>query len=320
MTPITNNPILFYEPWGLGDAIIAATVAIHAGKTQKVLLACNSKWHLLLKETFKDELVPLISVDSNYTSRNSPTTVDLDLKTLRALDPSVILSARGDPRDYREIRRIWPGIKVKMNGKLPFLARQIKIIDLFYSMDLTSVKNRYQSWATVSNVNYQLLEERFFTLSKLASSKKKIAIHIGAQWKSRQYPFVSDLRKLLSECGFEITLIAGPHDGLPIGIHEIDVVRCINKDLVQKFQDANLIIVNDSSPLHLASALGRQTLCAARVSNIAEWRPPGCTSICSPIMPKGHWVDKKVYCSDDILDGWPSADLVCQEAGRILQK
>ncbi len=57
--------LLLFEPWNLGDAFIAASIARTA--PDRIVLACNSRWHevLLLASEGSLNLLPLDLADSS---------------------------------------------------------------------------------------------------------------------------------------------------------------------------------------------------------------------------------------------------------------
>lgn len=125
---------------------------------------------------------------------------------------------------------------------------------------------------------------------------------MGAQWKSKQFPHVSELATKLTERGFSVNLVCGHSDSLPEGIEEKSVLRIQDEALIGEIKSSEFIITNDSGPMHLAALLGGRTLALVRVSDFAEWSPPG-VHFLGPNMPKGYRPHPK-YSSDEILLGW----------------
>ena len=309
--------VILFEPWGLGDAIIAGAVGVHIPGGCK--LACNSKWHELLKAVFCEESISFVPMDLSYTSRGGtgfklPPAASPDRSESKPVTRNLVLSARGDPRDFLIARTTYPGSIFKVKGFAGFLARQLKPMDFLFSAGILPVTNRYRVWAQIAGVDFSLLEQRFSRLKSQLRPSRSVAIHIGAQWKARQYPYVKDLRDRLEIMGLKVVIVAGPGDPLPAGIERSQVTTAINADLIAIFKQSAFVVVNDSAPMHLASALGVPSICAARLSNIAEWLPVGSTPVCSEMMPRGHWIDKSVYLKDDIVSGWPDPNSMIDEA------
>jgi ADP-heptose:LPS heptosyltransferase len=86
--------------------------------------------------------------------------------------------------------------------------------------------------------------------------------------------------------------------------------------LIRELQDADLAIVNDSAPMHLAALLGVPTVAVARIGNIEVWRPPGIDAVCSPHMPTGYH-PANGYTSDEVVQGWPEPEAVLHRVRRL---
>jgi hypothetical protein len=202
-----------------------------------------------------------------------------------------------------------------MNGWLCFLAKQIPVIDWFFRIGLLKVQNRYTRWEELAGLSKDAIKNHY--LSRVKSTKNRGAltqhfiIHLGAQWRSKQYPFVEDLRNSLIKMGHQVTLIAGPNDPLPAGITEEMVIRPKPDDLITLLLSADCAITNDSGPMHLSAFLGVKTVALVLVSNIEEWIPPGAIAICSNRMPKGYR-PMRDYATDKTLEGWPEPGIIIQ--------
>ncbi len=309
-----------FEPWGLGDALIAAAAAREM--SDKFTLFCSSKWHPLIRAATKGAL-DLQAAEGTYTYRGSPQSLSQfftaflnKVSVLRTSNTNLseVLSIRGDPRDWLLIKRTFPGIKTHMTGWLCFLAKQISVIDWLYRLGLLKVHNRYSKWEELVGLPKGSIEKSYLSKRIVNVPKKPglhFIIHLGAQWRSKQYPFVNELRVLLSERGYKITLVAGPRDPLPAGITEEMVIRPTPDDLIPLLQSAHWVISNDSGPMHLSAFIGVKTVVIALVSNIEEWLPPGAIAICSNRMPKGYR-PMRDYATDKTLEGWPEPGIIIQ--------
>ena len=308
---------ILFEPWSLGDAIIAAAAYRLAGKN--AAFACNSRWHPILRvllPTIAQE--QLIAADLPYTAKFK--TRFQGLSEVRPLNPRIevaeILSIRGDPRDWIAARKFFPGARIRMSGSFQFFARRSASLD-FVAAHVGNVRNRYHAWAELLGVSKESLYRSFqpdFTRPETGP----VLIHLGAQWQSMQYPYVVELKRLIEGAGVKVTFLASPGDILPPDLSEKEVFWAVDNAMVEQLKTGRLLIANDSSGMHLAAYLGCPTLAIARISNISEWIPPYVQTINSPSMPKGYRPDR-AYVSDIQTQGWPEAKRVAEVALGILK-
>lgn len=243
----------------------------------------------------------LLSVDLAYTNRGRPGRFELgDLPTYKGFDE--VLTIRGDLRDVLAARRIFHGATVKATGWFAFAARRSAVLDAPFSLGWLPTRNRYRAWCKLAGLPWKRLHV-FYRERAGRDPRKPIVIHLGAQWRSKQYPHVAELCHLLRDA-FAVRLVSGGRDPLPAGVHEHDVVRVKDAELVDTLRDSSLVIVNDSGPMHLAAFLRCQVLAISRVSGIAEWLPPFVQVVAAAAAPRGYRPAPK-YMSDEILGGWP---------------
>ena len=282
---------VFFEPWGLGDAIIAAAVA---REVPAAVLACQAQWQPLLP------LAQFVTTSLPYTTRNRRHFADWGDAAPLLTEPCEILNIRGDLRDWFAAKRLFPRGRRRFNGWLQFAPHYVGWLD----WQLRPVRNRYQAWAELAGVTFAQLEQSYRRRQANGPRNGRVVIHIGAGRRCRQYPHFAALAALLRQRGFEPVLLAGPGDPLPAG------ARCVSgAELVQALRDAEWVIANDSGPMHLAALLGCRTVALARVTNIHEWLPPATRFVASPLMPRGYRMDPR-YNSDEVLSGWPSPEQV----------
>jgi hypothetical protein len=303
----TVRKILF-EPWSLGDAIIAASVA--RVDPDNIFLACNSKWHEVLTLTTGGSL-HLLPLDLPYVWRTDKRLFSLgdaagigavfSAKQRRHLE---IISIRGDLRDRIAAQWIFKGALFNFSGWLPFLARKTSLFDIPFSSGYLAIRNRYRAWAEASGIPFSSIEQSYPPSTKKGCNAP-VVVHVGAQWRSKQYPHVAELVCLLKNSGWQVEVLAGPSDPLPPEISSISVHRPKWPELVEHLRNAHHVITNDSGPMHLAAFLGCRTIALSRCSNILEWRPPGVRAISSPSAPCGYRPVPD-YWSDQVLPGWPS--------------
>lgn len=303
---------ILFEPWNLGDAIIAASIANVA--PEHILLACNSGWHEILN-IISNGSIRLLPLDLPYVMRSQQGRFDMKippglanaLADIERRDIEVV-SIRGDLRDWISAHRIFSGARFRFSGWFPYLARWIAVLDVPFRLGYLPVRNRYRAWAEAAGIPFGAIEQRNRQARPLPEDAP-VLIHIGAQWRSKQYPHVVELTDLLRNAGNRVEILAGPNDPLPPGISADAVQKPGWPDLVQHLRNAGRVITNDSGPMHLAAFLGCRTLALSRCSNIREWLPPGAKAISSPSAPLGYRPVRD-YWSDQILADWPAPDEV----------
>jgi hypothetical protein len=308
--------ILLFEPWNLGDAVIAASVARLA--PDRFILACNSRWHeVLLASNGSLNLLPLDlpyvwRTEKKFFSLGAAATLKAQFSDVQLRDTKVI-SIRGDVRDWLAAHRIFSGAKFGFTGWLPFCARKMSLFDLPFKHGYMTVRNRYRAWADAADIPFNELECSYSKTERHTDAP--VVIHVGAQWRSKQYPHVAELGELLTRAGSRVVILAGPNDPLPEKITNDKVQRPKWPELVTYFRTARHVICNDSGPMHLAAFLGCRTMALSCCSNTSEWLPPGVTALSSPSAPHGYRPSPD-YWTDQVLPGWPEPNEVMANMER----
>jgi ADP-heptose:LPS heptosyltransferase len=299
--------IVLFEPWNLGDALIAASIA--RLDPHRFILACNSRWHEVLMLASGNAL-NLLPLDLPYVWRSNKKFFSLgdaaSLKARFAADQGravKVISIRGDARDWFAAHRIFPKATFSFTGWRPFLARKLGIFDRSFAAGDIPVRNRYHAWSEATGTDFSIIEQTYM-LHREPLPGAPVVVHVGAQWRSKQYPHVAELADLLRKNGKQVEVLAGPDDPLPSEIPSGSVQRPGWHDLIQYLKSADHVICNDSGPMHIAAYLGCRTVALSRCSNIQEWLPPGAKSLSSPLAPGGYRPIPD-YCSDKILPDWP---------------
>ena len=287
---------LFFEPWGLGDAIIAARVA--SNKTD-IGLCIKPQWHPIVNALYPS--LCLLPVSLDYTSKQKKLkSVLKQIFSLSAIDYSgTVISIRGDIRDRIAMRRMFPKAKILVNGYYAFTAKKIPLLNLPVKMGLLSVINRYDRWCYAAKLK-PLNENSSKTVQKPIQT---IAIHIGTSWLSKRYPWWFKLGAILERRGYNVYYLYSPEDRLARSEKEYEekLLYFSNEDLVSFIRDkVDLVIVNDSAPMHLASALNKKVLVFSAVSNIEEWLPPGPVIVLAKNRIRGY-APLSIYKHDDII-------------------
>lgn len=297
----------FFEPWSLGDVMIAA--AALREMAEPPALACHSMWHPLLRRALEEiPRLELIGVDLPYTTRHRANPFDAGLSANES-HPEIgeVFSIRGDYRDFVAAREIFPRASIRMHGWVRFFGRKSALVNFPYSLGLLPVENRYRSWARAGRVAYATIEAGYRRRQAQAPANQNVAIHLGAQWRSKQFPQVADLRHALIRQGWTVTILAGPGDPLPPALREEEVLRVVDEQLLEPLRSAGQVITNDSGPMHVAAFLGCLTIAVVRASPIEEWAPPATRILRATETPRGYRPHRR-YMSDDILMGWPAVE------------
>ncbi len=221
--------LILFEPWNMGDALIAAAIALQ--QPTRLPLACNSRWHTLIRAATEGAPTPeLIAADLKYVNRGR--TGRWDFGSLPAISTSAtnVATIRGDIRDYFAAKKLFPGASIRSSGWMAFAARRSALLNAPYAKGWLTIRNRYRAWAAIASVPWREVE-RFYEQKLPEPSTPLITVHIGAQWRSRQYPHVAELVDLLTRI-CRVQIVAGPGDLLPAGIAETDVRRLIDHELV----------------------------------------------------------------------------------------
>jgi hypothetical protein len=301
--------LILFEPWSMGDALIAAAIALQ--EPTRLALACNSRWHDLIRAATEGVAAPkLIAADLSYVDRSRKGRWDSGSLPVLSTSATNVATIRGDVRDTIAARKLFPGASVRSTGWLAFAARRSALLDMPYAKGWLPVRNRYRAWASITSVPWRQVQH-FYEQKLPEPASPLVTIHVGAQWRSKQYPHVARLVNLLSSI-CHVQIVAAPGDPLPNGVAETDVRRLINQPLVDAFRASSRVIVNDSGPMHLAAILRCHTSPVVRVSGIREWLPPATIPIEAKLIPRGYRPHPS-YMSDSVLEGWPSPEEVLHQ-------
>ncbi len=158
---------VLFEPWGLGDALIAAATLRHL--PADTALACHSRWHPLLRAALNDlPSLELIPVDLAYTSRSGQASeLPAPLRGVEA-----VLSIRGDLRDWWAARRMFPRARIQITGWLEFIARRVAIVDHLYAAGWLSIASRYRCWSELAGIPFSQVKERYRARPASNSAKR----------------------------------------------------------------------------------------------------------------------------------------------------
>ena len=304
-----SNKIAFFEPWSLGDAVIATNIAREIDGN--VVVFANSKYRLLLTTLLgTNSRVQIKDIDLGYTSRGQGAYFLRDLIQAREINEPFdeVLSIRGDFRDVLVVAKIFRTLHIRCVGWSGFFLRRIAFLDRLFVLMGGKPLNRYDAWRDITS-HLPRVKVTSNEATRLPSSNK-ILVHVGAQWRSKAFPMVSELARRLLTLGYKVVIGYGPGDIEPSDLPpEAQKIFLDDANTVPEFKNADLIVSNDSSPMHIAGFIGARNLVLCNVGNIFEWLPQGAHYLAADDMPEGY-LPKANYMSDQTVDGWPSVDAV----------
>lgn len=316
MRQARSGRLVFFEPWSLGDVIIAASALREL--SGPAAIACHPRWHSIIRGALLERPeLDLIPVALPYTTRNRIHAFDAAGTSTEPGEGEgdLVLSIRGDPRDYAAARKIFRKARTQMTGWVRFLGRKSVFVNAPYALGFLPTQNRYRSWASIAGVSFLQVEQTYRRLQADSPTSGRVAIHFGAQWRSKQFPQVAPLRDQLQTLGWEVVLLGGLSDPLPPGVNEETVTRVVDLDLIAQLRSAEHVITNDSGPMHLAAFLGCRTTALVRSSPIEEWLPPATNIVASESTPSGYRPHRR-YMSDEILSDWPPIRRILDSLGK----
>jgi ADP-heptose:LPS heptosyltransferase len=312
---VSLNNVLF-EPWSLGDAVIAASCLRELDASWG--LVCDQRWLPLLCAMEPSFEGRLYGVSLPYTKRDRAGRFDagdsaqLLPETLRQ-NVQRVVSARGDIRDYRFARKQFASARLSFTGWWAFAAWHYRALDLPHRLGFLPITNRYQMWfeAVGGSEGKAALarHQKRMTPAPKFKSERGIVLHMGAQWKSKQFPHVGALKTGLESQGIEMKLLASPGDPLPDGVDEANVKRVKDAELLAELNASGGVIVNESGVLHIARFIGVPTLVIPLTANVLYWAPIETHYVKTPGMPQGY-APSADYLSDTPSTRWPDVNQV----------
>jgi hypothetical protein len=152
-----TRKLILFEPWNMGDAHIAAAIALQ--DPTRVALACNSRWHSLLRAATEGTIThELITADLDYINRSRKGRWDSGPLTPISTSATQVATIRGDIRDYRAAKKLFPNATIHASGWLPFAARRSALLDLPYAKGWLPIRNRYRAWAQIASIPFERVE------------------------------------------------------------------------------------------------------------------------------------------------------------------
>lgn len=303
---------ILFEPWALGDALIAASAL--ALRPEEFVLVCQAKWHSILLEALP-AIKPscLVGIETSYEAKTGKSGISCSIDgSFEEFNGTPVYSIRGDLRDYLLAKRVFDRSEVHMTGWMPFIARKFPLFDLPFRYGLFEVRNRYRMWMDLLGIAWAELEERYRAAAAGRETTGTVAVHLGAQWRSKQFPRVAALVSLLRQSGKQVEILAGEGDPLPDGLGVSEVRVVMGRALVERLKGCDFAVCNDSGPMHLAALLGVPTLAVGLSSNLVCWAPPGVATLCAGKMPRGYAPLPGYWSERQGAKGWPAPEEIVQ--------
>lgn len=192
---------------------------------------------------------------------------------IRAFHPDIVLCPH---RSSRSVLLAWhSGAEQRIGfdraARVPGLTTRIKYRTDAHEtarlLDLLEPWTHHQGTGTIPELTLTK-QDCEFAESHLTGSSKWIAIAPGAVWNTKRYPIERyvETAERLSQDGFRIVAIGGPADE-KLCTQIADKVNGLSlagkakpRESAAVLQRCQLLITNDSAPLHLAQGVGTRTL------------------------------------------------------------
>jgi len=265
--------ILIFEPWNLGDLIIAAESAKQLAMLNfKISFICDPKWSewlnsLSFVENIIEFHIPWTEKVKKYDLRKYNIKEILHLrKEVKKNKPDYIWDSRGDIRNYLF---------------LSFLLQK-KIVS-FWNKKNINVYRRIDYF-----IKYLGIENNKSGLSNKKRKIKNIICFFGAYWKNRRVPLdvAYILVEHILEMEYNISIILQPDDSKDkwqfIFEKYPSKIFLIKDDILtvsSKMCQADLCISTDSAFLHMAYFYNVPTIGLFASLNADQWAPPNCKVI-----------------------------------------
>lgn len=288
----------------LGDSVltipsIREVIRIYGDRTK--LLVFKSTYPVYRKTFHNIKIETLQSSDFILNGRLVNTTAR---RIIKKLEPEVIIDLTPTIRSIGLI--LFSGAKTIIGTNHPvFKALYDKFIPIEYDMHLSKV---YLKVISLIDMDFEPAENHL-AFKSTVQKIENISIHPQAGWKAKEWnlsKFISLYDKLSKEFNCRFVL---EKDKVSDDFYEyaeslsINFIETENLDsLMKEIEKSDLVISNDSGPLHIANLLGKVTFAIFGPTN-PEFH--------MPINQKHHFVQLTLKCSP------PLSNKYCfTEAGR----
>lgn len=277
-TTLPRRHIAIFEPWGLGDIVIAllAAKAVHAaGNT--VSLLCDGRWAGWLNTfPFVSRVIPVnipwTSKDRKYAPSRYRISDFVRLRgELAAETPTTVCELRGDIRNVLLLKALRVGEVVSLRGE--------------------TISNRYDRPGALLR-RMGIPEARAGRAARDENrGRGKVACFFGAEWPNRRVPFAKAARVVegLLEAGHSVSVILSPGEESAawsrVGTgHEssLSLIRRALPEVCAALAGHDTIVSTDSGWMHVGFFYGLSVIGLFAFSNAEEWAPPGAKVLFAP--------------------------------------
>ena len=273
--------IAIFEPWGLGDLLIALHGARELSKNGfEITVICNPDWASWVKT--------LIFV-KNVITYHAPWTEKTKKYSFYKYKVAHFLLLR------RQLKNIAVDYLCDIRGDIRNLVflKALCVCPVF-SLLGQKVKRRYDrpvSLARLFNVKVKSLYSNQATQYSCFSNKKThVFCFFGSAWGNKAVPIEKSIEIVLALLGkkFLVTIILQPEDSMSEWSFLIDKYKgqlFLLQESIAKcgiaLKMANLFIATDSGWLHMAFFYGIPVIALFGYANAEEWCPPNCLVVYS---------------------------------------
>lgn len=279
--------IAIFEPWGLGDVVIALYAA--KGLKEKgceVTVICDPVWA---------PWVESLDFIKNTIPFHAPWTEKIKKYSLRKYRFSEVWHLRD------RLKNISMDYLCEIRGDI----RNVILLNILMLCPVVSfIGQKFKKrWHRAGKL-VQHFETKFKCLNKESllerhyakDEGKQIFCFFGSAWKNKQVPISKSIEIVLAllKNNFSVTTILQPEDsqsnwdflkekyGNQISLLQTDMVNSS-----KKLSKAKILITTDSGWLHMAHFYGVPTIGLFGFQNAEEWSPPNCHIVYSKnVMPR----------------------------------
>lgn len=308
--------IVLFEPWTLGDVVIAVyTAKLLKDRDYNVSIVCSVHWkEWLLTLNLFDEVIgfrlPWTEKKQKYNITRYSLHEFLELRNkLKNLLPNYICDIRGDIRNFFLLN----------------ILNVTKVISLFESKK----SNVYQRpLLLLRKMNIDVVKKDFLEPPTISQNniERKIICFFGASWKNRQVPMEKsiDIVTSLLNIGYRVIIILQPIDDIKIWdkikdlySDKILTVKGSINSVVDEIKNSSVCISTDSGWLHIATFYRIPTIGLFGYDTINEWAPPYTEIVCSkPLLPASDRYKKKK--EEDVPLQYLSTEEVVEKCNNLL--
>lgn len=265
--------LLVVELWGLGDLTLATTLLQPALDSYEVHLLGKPHAAALLRSSypklrFIEWDAPWTAFTRKYEIWKWPwIKIFSVIRTLRREKFDVAVSVRKDPRDH--LLMLLAGARERIGFSTKYSRHLLNRTAFVPPVS----RHRVEDWRELNNM-LGFGRESFPRLSSSVgrtpadrgkNDRPLVVLHAGARISVRRWPekyFAAIIQQMREQFSFDLTLVPDP-DGYGTGLTSLaDSVapKLTIEELMALLRQANLLICNDSGPMHLAAAVGTPTL------------------------------------------------------------